>query len=110
MHVAEGVSFGEYIHERRKQKGYSLRVLADVIKVNFTYLSKLETGSVQAPSNKVIDALAIALELPKDELYSRASKVAPDLLAMLMDDPDTVKLLRNRQKQKARSDSSNSRH
>lgn len=92
--------FGPYIRELRKQKGYTQRDLAPLVNVDYTYLSKVETNSVPPPSDKVIEALAEALDTPKDELFFHATKVAPDIVQDLAHDLEAVKLLRDRQKSK----------
>jgi len=39
-------TFGERLRELRRAKGLSQRALADLVKVNFTYLSRCETGTL----------------------------------------------------------------
>lgn len=80
----EKVSFGEFIKQLRnntKDKDgsiLSLRSLAERIKVSPTYLSKVERGIYPA-SSAVIERLATALGVSKDELFARAEKIAPDI-------------------------------
>ncbi len=77
-------SFGEYIkHLRNNTRDadgnvLSLRSLADRVKVSATYLSKVERGIYPA-SAAVIERLAVALDVPKDALFARAEKIAPDI-------------------------------
>lgn len=105
MQATESETFGQYLYRIRKVKGYSLRALAGTladlgVPAGFPYLSKLEAGSAR-PSDKLIEALATVLDVSKDELYSKADKVARDLIEELKRDPATLKLLRDRLAQKA---------
>ncbi|NLF61697.1 MAG: helix-turn-helix transcriptional regulator, partial [Lentisphaerae bacterium] len=80
----EKVSFGEFIKQLRNNTKdtdgsiLSLRSLAERIKVSPTYLSKVERGIYPA-SSAVIERLATALGVSKDELFARAEKIAPDI-------------------------------
>lgn len=49
----------------------SLRDLAKLVNVSFSYISKLEKGQYN-PSRKVVTSLANALNAPKDELLKAA--------------------------------------
>jgi transcriptional regulator with XRE-family HTH domain len=76
--------FGEYVKSlRNKRKDangnvLSLRSLAELINVSATYLSKVERG-IHPASAAVIERLANALGVPKDDLFARADKIAPDI-------------------------------
>ncbi|MDP2731385.1 MAG: tetratricopeptide repeat protein [Dehalococcoidales bacterium] len=76
-------NFGERLKEIRKQAGLSQRVLADKVGVNFSYLSKIENGTLPAPSDKVISRLAEVLDTDKDELMLLAGKIPADIAQML---------------------------
>ncbi|BAZ16792.1 transcriptional regulator [Calothrix sp. NIES-4071] len=74
-------TFGKLIRTARKQKEYSQRELAKLIKVDYTYLSKLENDHAgYPPSEDVIDLLALHLDLTdrKDELRRLAGRISPD--------------------------------
>jgi HTH-type transcriptional regulator, competence development regulator len=74
-------TFGKLIREARKHKEYSQRELAKLIKVDYTYLSKLENDHAgYPPSEDVIDLLAHHLDLTdrKDELRRLAGRISPD--------------------------------
>ncbi|WP_017307053.1 helix-turn-helix domain-containing protein [Spirulina subsalsa] len=68
--------FGEIIRQARKSKGYSQRKLADLLSVDFTYLSKLENNRADyAPKEDVIRALARHLTLDEEELIYLAGRI-----------------------------------
>jgi transcriptional regulator with XRE-family HTH domain len=73
-------TFGGRLRELRRAKNLSQRALADRVGVNFTYLSRCETGTLDFalyPSEDLILKLAKALEADQDELLVLAKKVPP---------------------------------
>jgi len=96
--------FGARLRELRKQAGLSQRELADKVGVNFTYLSKIESGAMPPPSEKVILKLVEVLNADKDELMTLARKIPPDIAQMLTN-RETLQFLRAHQpREKSRSD------
>ena len=60
-------TFGKWIKDARRSKGYSQRDLAALVKVDYTYLSKLENDRAEyPPKDDVIQALIEHLELDVD--------------------------------------------
>ncbi|MDP3880158.1 MAG: helix-turn-helix domain-containing protein [Dehalococcoidales bacterium] len=94
--------FGERLKELRKQAGFSQRELADLVGVDFTYLSKIEGGTLPPPSEKVVLRLAEALKADADELMLLAGKI-PDDIAQMLKNQETLQLLRSRSIHKASS-------
>jgi len=69
-------SFGKIIREARKHKGYSQRVLADQLGLDFTYLSKLENNRADyPPKEEVIRAIALNLDLDQEQLIFLAGRI-----------------------------------
>lgn len=93
MNIDE-LDFGPYVRERRKAKGLSLRELATAASIDFTYLSKVETGKFPPPSEEVIARLAGVLGVDVDVLLSRANKVDPTIHEFVARQPDVPRLLR----------------
>jgi len=73
------VSFGDRLRELRKAKGLSQKELADRVKINFTYLSKIETGGAAPPGEDTIRKLAAALGADAEDLIFQAGKVPKDI-------------------------------
>ncbi|MCI0460464.1 MAG: helix-turn-helix domain-containing protein [Gemmataceae bacterium] len=74
------MTFGKKLRSLRQEKGLTLRALAEATGLNFTYLSKVETGRVPyTPSADKIRALAKALGVDSLELLRLADKVPPEL-------------------------------
>ena len=68
--------FGTLIRQARKDKSYSQRELAKILKIDFTYLSKLENNrAYYAPKEEVIRGLARNLDLDAEELIFLAGRI-----------------------------------
>lgn len=85
--------FGQRLRELRKERGISQKELAKKVGIDFTYLSKIETGSMDPPSEKTILALAKALNADSDELLVLAKKIPSDLAEQL--DLEAIRFLRS---------------
>jgi transcriptional regulator with XRE-family HTH domain len=88
------MDFGERIRELRRERNLSQRDLAAKIGIDFTYLSKIEVGRMEPPSEPVIRRIAQELGADEDELINLAGKVPKQLKAVLDDNPEAVELLR----------------
>jgi transcriptional regulator with XRE-family HTH domain len=90
------MTFGERVRDLRKAKNLSQRELAEVIGVNFTYLSKIENGKLDFasfPSEDTIRKLAKALDADEDELLLMAKKIPPDIRDRVIEKPDAFRKL-----------------
>ena len=95
--------FPDRLRELRRAARLSQRALAEQVGVDFTYLSKIENGRVEPPSEGVL--LRIAKELAgklgkdetalADELITLAGKIPSDLAETLSRNPEVVRLLRS---------------
>ncbi len=77
-------AFGTELRRLRRQGQLTLRSLARRVGVDFTYLSKIETGALPPPAAPTIDKLARALGRSPDTLLRLARKVPSDLSAILL--------------------------
>ena len=74
------VTFGERLRQLRKERGLTLRDLAEAVGVDFTYLSKMENEKAgYLPGADTIRALAEALDADPLELLELANKVPPEM-------------------------------
>jgi HTH-type transcriptional regulator, competence development regulator len=87
------MAFGKRLRELRKDRGLSQRGLADRAGIDFTYLSKIENGRMEPPSEEVIRRVAEELGADADELIVLADKFPSDL-AQQLKTPERVKALR----------------
>jgi transcriptional regulator with XRE-family HTH domain len=86
--------FGARLRDLRKKANMNQREVAEKVKIDFTYLSKIESGVMSPPSEEVIIKLAKVLNADKDELIALAGKFPSDLTQKLSD-KDTLRFLRS---------------
>lgn len=88
------MTFGNRIRELRKAKNLTLREVANKVKVNFTYLSKIENGKLDFgdyPSEDLIRKLAKVLNADADELLLLAEKIPADIKKRVIERPDAFR-------------------
>ena len=81
-------NFGDYLRKVREERRsgdatFSVRQLASRVGVEPSYLSKVERGQQQPPSEKTIAALANELDEDPDVLLALAGKVSGDLQSII---------------------------
>jgi transcriptional regulator with XRE-family HTH domain len=82
MEHATTNQFGGYIRHLRTQRKLSMRGLAKMAGIDSGALARLEIGKT-TPTPRTIKALAIALDVPLADLFTRAGYVTPhDLPSM----------------------------
>ncbi len=90
------MTFGERIRQLRKAKDLSQRDLASKVKVNFTYISKIENEKLDFgdyPSEELILKLAKVLDADADDLLILAEKIPESLKKRVMERPDAFRKL-----------------
>src|SRR5438105_9906069 len=88
------MTFGERVRELRKAKNLTLRDLAAMVKVNFTYLSKIENHKLDCgdyPGEGLIRRLAKVLGADEDELLLLAEKVPDEIRRRVVQRPDAFR-------------------
>jgi transcriptional regulator with XRE-family HTH domain len=90
--------FGQRVRDLRKERGLTQRDLAARIGLDFTYLSKIETGALPPPSEAAIARIADQLATSNDELLALARKVPSDLARTLQTAPVEASILLRRLK------------
>lgn len=88
--------FATRVREIRKRKGITLRELAPLVGVGFTYLSKVENGRLEFgdyPSDGLIHRLATALGADEDELFLLAERVPESVRKRVLERPDVFRAL-----------------
>lgn len=68
-------TFGQALRELRRQGGVSQRELAQRIRVDFSYISKLENDRLPAPAADTVVAICNALGIPQEELLALIGKI-----------------------------------
>ena len=67
-------TLGKMIRKLRKEKGLSLRKLAEVVDVSYVNISHIENGRFKT-SKKVLKQIAEALDYDRDELFALADTI-----------------------------------
>lgn len=88
------MSFGKHVRQLRKAKGLTLRGLASLVGVGFTYLSRVETGNMtcgEYPSEALIHRLAETLDADEDELLLLAKKIPDRIRRRVLERPEAFR-------------------
>lgn len=64
-------TFGEWLRRIRENRGYGLNQFARKVGCSPAELSRIETGERQNPSPAIVKAIAEALGVPVEKLYTR---------------------------------------
>ena len=90
------MEFGQILRSLRTKNGIGIKRLAPELRVNYTYLSKLE-NSEMSPSAELVDRVAEYFSYDRDALLLSAGKVPQEILDILREHPDdALKFLRDR--------------
>ena len=86
------MTFGDYVRQRREalrenDRRFSVRQVAKRIGIEPSYLSKIERGEQQPPSEETITKLADDLDEDRDVLLAMAGKVGGDLREVILHRP-----------------------
>jgi transcriptional regulator with XRE-family HTH domain len=87
-------TFGQRIKRLRLESGMTQREVAAKLKIDYTYLSKLENGRGEAPGEATIRGLAELLKADPEELLALAGKLPGTLRERAQDDVQFARLLR----------------
>jgi HTH-type transcriptional regulator, competence development regulator len=93
-HQEHAMTFGGRIRELRQAKELTLRALAKIVKVTFTYVSKIENQKLsfgEFPSDDLIVKLARALDADPDELLLLAEKIPEAIRKRVLQRPDVFR-------------------
>lgn len=90
------MTLGERIRELRHTKQLTLRDLAALVGVGFTYLSKIENHKLEdghGPSESLIHKLAVQLDGDEEELLLLAEKVPDPIRKRVCERPDVFRAI-----------------
>ncbi len=66
---------GTYIQTKRKEKGYSIRKLAELAEISHTEVKRIEDGMRKQTSPQVLRSIATALNCPYEDLMAAAGYI-----------------------------------
>lgn len=69
------MNFGDYLKDKRKEKGLSQRQLSELSGVSNTEISRLESGNRQNPSPKILKAISPYLGVSYGDLLKEAGYI-----------------------------------
>jgi len=87
------LSPGAMLRELRRKAGLSQRQVAARLGIDFTNLSRFETGQ-RTPDAGTLAALAAILTTDSDAIFCAFGLLPPDLAEVLASDPATMKSIR----------------
>ena len=88
------LSFGETIKKLRRECDLTQRQVAEKVGIDVTYLSKLENGRGEMPSEKLIRELSSVLDADPEELLALAGRVPNEIRELALADVDFARFLR----------------
>lgn len=86
--------FGKYLYELRMSKNITQRELAEKVGVDFTYISKVENGIVDPPSERTTMKMAEALGADVDEILVKAGRIPSDVQQYILENVEVLHFLR----------------
>ena len=98
VRMAKDGTFGDRLYELRKRARLTQRQLADSMKVDFTYVSKIESGSAPPPARDRIELAVKVLKATPDEaaeLFRLADKIPADVTTLISRQPGALRLFRS---------------
>lgn len=90
--------FGQLLKDLRKEYRITQRKLADLIGIDFTYISKIENGSMEPPAEDKIIKIADVFNRDANELLIAAKKVPTDFQKIITENKNVPMFLRSASK------------
>lgn len=90
--------FGKLLRHFRKRAGLTQDALAKAMVIDFSYLSKIEKGTVKPPVAEKLKLAAEELELSpeeRDELFTTAANITDDFESWVLRSPGAQELYRS---------------
>lgn len=86
--------FGDLLKSLRKEHKISQRKLAELVGIDFTYISKIESGAMDPPAEDKIIKIAEVFKTDKDKLLLSAKKVPSEFQKIITENQDVPIFLR----------------
>lgn len=85
--------FGQYIRYLRLIKGLKQQELCKQANIKTTYLSKIENGKVDPPSEEILLRLAVALDENPNLMIIKAGKIPTEFQKIIMENHEVFHYL-----------------
>ncbi|RKN76004.1 helix-turn-helix domain-containing protein [Paenibacillus ginsengarvi] len=86
--------FGELLRGLRKQHKVTQRQLAELVGIDFTYISKIESGTMDPPAEDKLIGIAEVLHVEPESLILAAKKVPTTFQRLITENSDVPMFLR----------------
>jgi len=90
-------AFGNALREKRRAAGLSQRELAEQVKVDFSYISKVENGRLPPPAADTIVLICESLGIPAEELLALTGKLPSNIQQTVSNSQPAQEFLREAQ-------------
>lgn len=90
-------NFGEMLKSLRKERKVSQRKLAELVGIDFTYISKIESGTMDPPAEDKILKIAEVLGVDPDTMILAAKKIPSDFQKVISENEEIPAFLRKAQ-------------
>lgn len=87
-------TFGKRIQRLRRERELTQRAAAAALKIDFTYLSKIENDRGEPPSEKTVRNMATLLKTDPEDLLALAGRIPTELRDKAQGDVRFARLLR----------------
>ena len=91
---SEEETFGQRVKRLRRERDLTQRQVAAALGLDFTYLSKVENGRGEPPSEETVRKLATILGTDEEELLALAGRVPAELRVRAQRDVKFARFLR----------------
>jgi len=86
--------FGKLLKSLRLEKKITQRKLAELVGIDFTYISKIENGTMEPPAENTIVKIAEVLGEDPDKMIIMAKKIPSYFQKIITDNKEVPMLLR----------------
>lgn len=86
--------FGKLLKSLRLEKKITQRKLAELVGIDFTYISKIENGTMEPPAENTIVKIAEILGEDPDQMIIMAKKIPSHFQKIITDNKEVPMLLR----------------
>lgn len=88
------MSFGTMLQKLRAQHDLSQRALAELVGIDFTYISKIENEALDPPSEETLIKMANVFGVDRYDFILSAKKIPTDFEFAIRTNEDIVKALK----------------
>jgi len=90
----QDLSFGAFVRERRLEKGLTLRTFCKEVDLSGAFVSCMERGEANPPTEEKIVNISKVLSVDPDYLTALAKRVPLEIQEMIFERPQLISFLR----------------